>query len=609
MISSRLLARLLAAQRQAAIGVGHGHWSAAATAALHAASAARPAPASGGACGSGAGTTGAAAAALLAAAGFAAAAVPVAAADASRPAPASGAPAALDERGLTNNPLDYDPITNEHTAAMTLARKQAMEAYDAGRYDEAEARFKAALAEARKGFPPEDLHIPSALNMLAEFYRNTRRFGEAAALYQEAIDHLAEATGEKHWMYASALANLALCREEAGDLPGAAALLERALALRRAMFGPASVPYADTAFALGRVLRAIGGGGGGGGAADGAAAPARSGWLGGGRAAAPSQQEKRWLALMGDAVKVLEESGDPAGSPIIEWELAYADALRAAGRAADAVPQLRAALAHLAAAKGDGPAHASEVAERLVDALQAAGQLPAARAEMQRCVETRMQLFGRHLVVAKSMTRLAHLLLERPSDAGDAALAQNFASSAAALAEEAAQGRGGGGGAGGGGAGGGLRGLLSGLFGGGAGAGGAAAERLAERLRAQLELGAALQALAAANEAASAPGGGSGGGLAAGVEALRRAVEVLRTAAREGAGELAKLAPKAAPDEAQAAALTKAAGLLVDARLAQMEALEALADALAARQGGAGSEEARALLAEAEAVAHELSAP
>lgn len=49
------------------------------------------------------------------------------------PLPLSGAPAALDERGLTNNPLDYDPITNEHTAAMTLARKLGMEAYEAGR--------------------------------------------------------------------------------------------------------------------------------------------------------------------------------------------------------------------------------------------------------------------------------------------------------------------------------------------------------------------------------------------------------------------------------------------------------------------------------------------
>jgi hypothetical protein len=53
------------------------------------------------------------------------------------------------------------------------------------RYPEAEAKFKEALAEARLGFPPSDLHIPSALNMLAEFYRNTKKFDQAAALYQE----------------------------------------------------------------------------------------------------------------------------------------------------------------------------------------------------------------------------------------------------------------------------------------------------------------------------------------------------------------------------------------------------------------------------------------
>ena len=41
------------------------------------------------------------------------------------------------------------------------------------------------VAEARLGFPPDDLHIPSALNMLAEFYRNTRRPARAAELYQE----------------------------------------------------------------------------------------------------------------------------------------------------------------------------------------------------------------------------------------------------------------------------------------------------------------------------------------------------------------------------------------------------------------------------------------
>ena len=58
--------------------------------------------------------------------------------------PASGAPAALDERGLTNHPLDYDPITNEHTARMALARKAGIEAYEGGRW--------AAAASGRPGW-------------------------------------------------------------------------------------------------------------------------------------------------------------------------------------------------------------------------------------------------------------------------------------------------------------------------------------------------------------------------------------------------------------------------------------------------------------------------
>jgi hypothetical protein len=47
--------------------------------------------------------------------------------------PLSGAIASLDEEGLTNHPLDYNPITNEHTAAMTLAKQAGLEAYQAGR--------------------------------------------------------------------------------------------------------------------------------------------------------------------------------------------------------------------------------------------------------------------------------------------------------------------------------------------------------------------------------------------------------------------------------------------------------------------------------------------
>jgi hypothetical protein len=47
--------------------------------------------------------------------------------------PLSGAIALLSDEGLTNHPLDYNPITNEHTAAMTLAKQSGIEAYNAGR--------------------------------------------------------------------------------------------------------------------------------------------------------------------------------------------------------------------------------------------------------------------------------------------------------------------------------------------------------------------------------------------------------------------------------------------------------------------------------------------
>jgi hypothetical protein len=33
----------------------------------------------------------------------------------------------------SNHPLDYNPVTNEHTAAMTLCKKAAMDYYQAGK--------------------------------------------------------------------------------------------------------------------------------------------------------------------------------------------------------------------------------------------------------------------------------------------------------------------------------------------------------------------------------------------------------------------------------------------------------------------------------------------
>lgn len=110
-------------------------------------------------------------------------------------------------------------------------------------------------------------------------------------------------------MFASALVNLALLKEETGDLAAAAQLLERASALRRAMFGPNSIPYADATFSLGRVLRAAAAAEAG--SASGAApAAARRGWFGGGGGGAAGKRQERWLALMAEGVRVLNESGE-----------------------------------------------------------------------------------------------------------------------------------------------------------------------------------------------------------------------------------------------------------------------------------------------------------
>lgn len=53
------------------------------------------------------------------------------------------------------------------------------------RYKQAEKRFIEALQEAVAGFPPDDPHIPSAKNNLAEFYRNIKRYDDAERLYKE----------------------------------------------------------------------------------------------------------------------------------------------------------------------------------------------------------------------------------------------------------------------------------------------------------------------------------------------------------------------------------------------------------------------------------------
>lgn len=150
-------------------------------------------------------------------------------------------------------------------------------------------------ALARRRHPPSRVllqHVPALCRTTpstANIPAATRAYGLARGNPQppkpppppQALDLLELLYGEKHWLYVSAMHNLGLMYEEAGDLATARATLERVLALRAAMLGTRHFLYADSLFALAHVLAA---------------------W--------PEPRERdRALGLMKDAVHILEEAG------------------------------------------------------------------------------------------------------------------------------------------------------------------------------------------------------------------------------------------------------------------------------------------------------------
>eukprot|EP00198_Chlamydomonas_reinhardtii_P000664 XP_001689999.1 predicted protein [Chlamydomonas reinhardtii] len=272
----------------------------------------------------------------------------LAAGAAAQTAALADAPAAQQAGGLaaaggppgepqTNHPLEYDPVTNEHTAKMTLARTAALELYNAGNPS-----------------PHRPCH---ALDLLDANY------------------------GPKHWLYVSALQNLALSYEARGDLPQGIATMERVLGLRLEMFGPRHFLYADSLFALGHMLRKSG------------------------RAA-------EGVKLMNEAARILEEAEKVQANVVLFWLTEIAGCHVGDGRPDLAVGPLQRALGHMASEKGDEAAAASAVNEQLIDVLVGTGRVVEAVAAAESALAARRKLFGdTALVVAQSELRVAQLEL------------------------------------------------------------------------------------------------------------------------------------------------------------------------------------------------------
>ncbi len=126
-----------------------------------------------------------------------------------------------------------------------------------GRYDEAEAEFLNAAAEA-KGFGPRDTRLATSLNNLASLYQAQGKYTQAELLYQQSLGGLAGALGPEHPFLAAALTNLAWLYYSTAQYERAEPLYRRSLAIIEKASGPEHPSSVEVLNNLGALLAAQG---------------------------------------------------------------------------------------------------------------------------------------------------------------------------------------------------------------------------------------------------------------------------------------------------------------------------------------------------------------
>ncbi len=106
-----------------------------------------------------------------------------------------------------------------------------MEAYQEGRYAEAEKRWLAALEEA-ENFGPDDERLATSLSNLAELYRAQGQYAEAEPLYRRALFVLTKALGPDHPNVATTVENYAALLRKLNRETEAEKMEARAKAIR-----------------------------------------------------------------------------------------------------------------------------------------------------------------------------------------------------------------------------------------------------------------------------------------------------------------------------------------------------------------------------------------
>ena len=126
--------------------------------------------------------------------------------------------------------------SSDESLSWEKVHAMASEAFQQGRYEEAEKRWASALRKAEK-FEPEDPRLATSLDRLAFFYGTQLKYVEAEPLYQRLLALREKVLGPIHPDVAATLGSLAKLYQAQGRYAEAEPLYKRALAIDEKVLG------------------------------------------------------------------------------------------------------------------------------------------------------------------------------------------------------------------------------------------------------------------------------------------------------------------------------------------------------------------------------------
>eukprot|EP00271_Cylindrocystis_brebissonii_P011036 TRINITY_DN2771_c0_g2_i2.p1 TRINITY_DN2771_c0_g2~~TRINITY_DN2771_c0_g2_i2.p1 ORF type:complete len:615 (-),score=121.27 TRINITY_DN2771_c0_g2_i2:34-1878(-) len=278
-------------------------------------------------------------------------------------------------------------VSNAHTAKWRVYTDRGRDNYTEGNLEGAERYFLRAVEEAKEGFGPDDPHVASACNNLAEVYRVQKKYAQAEPLYLEAVERLKASMGPQSQSVGFALHNLAAVYLVQRQFDKARTCYEDALKVKEGALGMTHPEYANTLFHLGEVLRLQG-------------------------------NAREAEAAMTKSLKILEDIGAGHTTTAIRRTGRLAEVLLANGRLEEAERAYRKLLHVVEMVKGPSSVAAISAMDSLAAVLLARGNFEEACSLLQSCLDLRKSFMpSNHPEVGESLFKLgtvkAHLTNKR----------------------------------------------------------------------------------------------------------------------------------------------------------------------------------------------------